>query len=317
MGWVVISKENEGDRFYPIHIIANDLNALRFDYKEAEAKPLDYWKGKQVVFHLVWKEDKPEKWMRFYKRIAERAGIFWIEFDADNKLFYETDFILQKPLILYRWVRDVSNKFIWELPMDYNPFIKPVVRLPLRIYQRNQEKPINLKKDIDFLVFIDEEHRNVAASIRLLEVLNENHSAKGLIIEEQVYHFYKTKVTAELVKNHKFTEDGEDKFHKLLDRSKVFVDIRYFLTAGRSIYEALFYGALAVCPRCYGASKLLFPDLVVDSYNLNLPEVYQKCLHALSKWSVNTVQTYRVEAFKNAWAGLFIKELKEYAEIQK
>lgn len=319
MNWVVISKERAGGNFYPIHVIANDLQAVRFNYKQAGGQPTSYWHDKHVVFHVVWKGDFINQWKDILHPIASSSKMTWIEFDADVHMnnIHTLDNRRggkKAPLFLYRGLRRATKYFIWELPMWFNPFFGDVVRLPLKLYQIKREEPIRNRKvrDIDFLGFIDTANKNIVPTLQLLERLHiAGYNTRCIVIPKSVYSTYRRSVKYPLVKNTKFTDGGEVNFHQLLDKTKVFLDLSNRITTGRVIYESLFHGALAVGPNTYGATELLFPDLMVDTFQLDMPTIYDKCIYTVNKWSVTEIKRRRAQAKKNAWAGTFKQELIE------
>jgi len=316
---VTVSKGNNGNGFYPIDIIGQDLEATRLTYSQANKQPAGFWKDKHVLFHIVWKGDYILKWEGLYLAVAKHAKVFWIEFDADHHInnLHSMDNRRggkKKPLFLWRGLLRATNRFVWETPLSFNPFIKDVIRLPLKIYQRKRERPLRNRKsrDIDFLGFVDHGNKNLAPTLHLLQVLKvEGYSVRCIILNKSTIGVYKSALKYPLVKNEKFTPGGETTFHGLLDRTKVFVDLSNRLTTGRVIYEALFGGAVAVGPRTYGSTDLLFPDLSVDTFMLDMPDIYEKCIKAVSTWSVQELKKYRAQAVKNAWAGTFKKDLME------
>jgi len=299
MSWVVVSKDKVSDKFYPIDVIANMLpNTTRMTYQEAGDNQLSFWKDKRVIFHVTWAGKYLKVWDKFYRHIARNCSRFWMEFDADGhmNMLWKIDKSFASHMCMYYKLHKHCKRFVWELPMAFNPFIGAPTRVPAGLYQRKRELPIQ-KKDIDFLGFIDHNGYNAANTFRLLTSLSEKgRKVKCIIIHPGVYKWYKKgKWNFELIRNSK-TEPGQKLFHDLLDRSKVLVDLSHRITLGRNLYEALFHGALAICPRTYGASELLFPDLTIDTLPIDLTKVRGMCMQAMGKWSVAEIQKYRNKA---------------------
>lgn len=310
MKWLIVSKSKGGDRFYPIHIIRRKLNATKIPYREAEKKPKSFWKGKNVIFHMVWASEHPFVWRKFYKRVANRAKNFWIEFDADqhlNNLMSMDKASWGGYLFLYNELAKVSNKFIWELSMDYNPFLIDVERIPVGIYETKWEMPIDTKRPIDFLGFLDYKSGNLVPTFRLLEVLKkQGYNTQCILLSRKQYNYYEGKTNFSLIKNTKFSGKGEKRFHDLLGSAKVFIDLSGRITLGRNIYESLFYGAIPVASRTYGATDLLVPQYGIEPLNLNLKDVYAKCMKAKDSWSEETIIKLRQQANNRASVDKFI-----------
>lgn len=313
--WVAISRENSGERFYPAHVVGNALRGKRLTYQEAAAQPLKFWNGKCVFLHLIWKGDCWNVWGKFYKNIGKRAKKLWFEFDADNHMnnFHSLDSFKFGLLFLYKGLSNTSPNFIWELPMEFNPFMGKVNRVPLRIYQRSREKPL-VKKDIDILGFIDRGNKNIAPTFQLMENLNKRFNVQVVVIDGRVFKRYSGNIRVPLVRNTKFTGGAENKWHNLLSRSKVMVDLTTRFTTGRVVYEALFDNALCVCPTSYGTSRFLFPEFTVDPFMLDMKHIYNTCVTAVKSWSPATIKTYRKHAFNVAWVGKFVKDLRRASE---
>lgn len=314
MSWVVISKNRSSNEFYPIDVIGNSLpNTTRMDYHEASGKPSSFWKDKRVIFHMTWAGKYLKFWDTFYRHIARSCPQFWIEFDADNHMnnLQYIDKSFRSHMCMYYKLYKYCKRYIWELPMTFNPFMGNPTKVPAGIYQRSRERPIQ-KKDIDFLAFIDLPGHNTANTFRLLTTLSgEGYTVKCIIINADRYKWYKGGTwNFEIIKNSK-TIPGQKLFHGLLDRSKVYVDLSCRLTLGRNLYEALFHGALGVCPNTYGTSPLLFPDLMIEPYIIDLVKVHEKCMQAVKKWSPGVVQKYRNKAADIAGIQRTIRRLQK------
>lgn len=310
MGWIGITKNKQGNGFYPAGLIANRLD-LRLGYIQAKKKPISFWKGKDVYFHICWKEQWKNIWVNYYKDIASTAKSFWIEFDADQHLnrLEGIDKGTGIPWMIPR-LEEVSNKFVWEIPLKYNCFSGSVERIPLRMYDKSMECSIGGERDIDFLGLVDTGSRNASLTLKLLESLSSEYNVKCIVISNSAYNLYKDAVSFELIKNTKFDPSSVKVFHSLLDRSKVFIDVAYRLTAGRNIYEALYHGCLAVSSNTYGATKYLFPEFGVEPVYFDLPKVRSTAFKALNSWSVENIQTKREQVFDLASIDKFVKELK-------
>lgn len=297
LSWIIISKDITSNKFYPIDVLSMTLpNSTRLSYQSAKNKPLSFWRDKKVIFHMTWAGKYLKVWETFYRKIIRsKPRQFWIEFDADRHMnrLQNIDKSFQRHMCMYYRIYKYCQKFLWELPMAFNPFMEEPTRVPVGLYQRSRELPIKRNKDIDFLGFIDQSGYNTANTFRLLTKLSEKYKVACITVSPDVYKYYSTeKWGFELIKNSK-TKPGQQKFYSFLDRSKVLVDLSYRITLGRNLYEALFHSTLCVCPTTYGASEMLFPDLVVDPVLVDLVNINQTCLAALEKWKQGEVQKYR------------------------
>jgi len=312
MGWIGITKNKKGNEFYPAGLIANRLD-LRLGYIQAEKKPISYWKGKDVYFHICWKEKWKSVWTKYYEDIAKVAHSFWVEFDADQHLnrLESIDLGTKTPWVIPR-LEEVSNKFVWEIPLEYNCFSENVKRIPLRMYDRSMECRIGEDRDIDFLGLVDTGSRNASLTLKLLESLSSEHKVKCIVIGKSTYDLYKDSVSFELIKNTQFDPSSVKVFHDLLDRSKVFIDVSYRLTAGRNIYKALYHGFFALSSNTYGVTKYLFPEFGIEPVYFDLPKVRSTAFKALNSWNVPNVQSKRKQAWTVASIDNFVKELKNY-----
>jgi len=310
MGWQIISKDASSNKFYPIDVLANTLpNSARMSYQTAKAKPISFWPDKKVIFHMTWAGKYLKVWNTFYRKIARVCPRFWIEFDADQHMnhLHTIDFSFRTYMCMYNRMHKYCNKFLWELPSRFNPFIGTPTRVPAGIYHKSRELPVR-KKDIDFLGLIDLEAYNAANTLRLLMVLPGN--VKCIVINPDIYKWYKNaEFSFELIKNSK-TIPGQQLFYSLLDRSKVLVALSHRLTLGRNLYEALFHGALSVCSDTFGASELLFPDFTVPSHAIDLNHVREKCMQARERWSPAEINTHRRNAAKVAGIQKTIQRLQ-------
>jgi len=312
--WVVVSKDIQVGIFYPSSILRGIFKTL-LTYDEAREKSLNYWKDKNVIFHAIWKGEYFDKWRNDYRRYAEHSKNFWIEFDADNHLnnLHNIDLGTGKCFNITEFIT-VTDKFIWEASMKFNPFPKPIVKVPLRIYDPQREVYANPDRKIDFLGFIDSSCRNVVQTLQILENLNKEYTVKCLILNDRIFNLYNGKLPYDLILNSKFNDAGQKKFWSLCRDSKVFIDLSTRLTTGRTIYESFFNGNLCICPQSYGVSEILFPDLSIDTFYMDVPLVEEKCKQLLAIWSPDEVKLRREHAREHAIPKVMIDELKAKSE---
>jgi len=317
MKWIVISHETYTSEFYPAHMMAKWMPAKKLNYNQASVLPPAFWEDKGVVFHIVWSKACVLDWKKCLNRIADSARVCWIEFDADQHLnsLVEIEKGLNSPLSIYSHLRNASDKFIWEAPLQFNLFDEQAIRLPLKMYDRSREKDYP-KKDIDFFGFVDFGSRNIVTTLKLMDMLHsDGHKVCCMILDKGNYEFYKDTLPFEIVGNaEKFKVDSVTKFYGILSRSKVFVDISYRLTTGRAVYDALFHGAVGVCTNTYGATECLFSEYAVNPLMIDMPAIYQKCKRARSEWSPEAIVKFRERANKTASIDGFCKELRRISE---
>lgn len=314
MSWVIVTKDASSRKFYPIDVLAANLpNSTRLSYTDAKTKPNSFWKGKKVLFHMTWAGKYLRIWQPYYRKIIPHARQFWIEFDADRHMnrLQNIDRSMGQLLSMYNRLYKHSNRFLWELPSTFNPFVGESVRIPMGIYEPHREVRLTSKKrDIKFLGLIDQSGYNAANTLRLLSALAPKYNVKCIIIGSREYKLYTKKPLGfEIIKNDK-NEPGQRKFFELLDRTKVYIDLSHRITLGRNVYEALFHGALSICPTTYGASELLFPDLAVDPLLIDLTKIYDKCVDTVEKWSNALVGKYRRGAATRAGINKTVKRLQ-------
>ncbi len=213
--WVAISRENSGSRFYPAHVIGNALRCKRLTYKEAAAQPLKFWNGKCVFLHLIWKGDCWNVWGKYYKEIGKRAKKLWFEFDADNHMnnFHSLDSFKFGLLFLYKGLSNTSPNFIWELPMEFDPFMGRVNRIPLRIYQRSREKPLG-RKDIDILGFIDRGNKKLKSDIAELEDIQ---AGRDKLVSERIIVIGREKAISSKEKE---VENAKINYNELAEKAR-------------------------------------------------------------------------------------------------
>lgn len=314
MSWVIVTKDSSSQKFYPIDVLAANLpNSIRLDYTMARSRPNSFWNEKKVIFHMTWAGKFRKVWQTYYRNIIPHTSQFWIEFDADRHMnrLQNIDRSMGQHLSMYNRIYKHSNKFLWELPIMFNPFVEKSIRIPMGIYEPNREINVIQKgRDIDFLGFIDQSGYNTANTLRLLSSLTRKYKVKCLVVGNREYSFYSRKPLGfEIIRASK-TDPGQKKFYELLNRTKVYIDLSYRITLGRNLYEALFNGALCICPTTYGSSELLFPDLMVDPTLIDLINIHDKCIDTVKKWSPDTVKTYRRNAISKASIKKTIRRLQ-------
>lgn len=313
MDWVLVSKGYNKKTFYPAYCIGEALNAIPLTYKQAKNKSPVFWKDKLVVFHLVWVREHATLWDTFYRDVIANAAMVWFEFDADRSInelnvidrgCLQTKFFLQK-------LFDINPHVIWELPNYYNPYVGRLNRIKLRIYDQSYEKPTNANKTNDFLGLIGGDKKNSLPLLHLLGRLKEaGYRTKCIVINNEIYNYYNNN-WVELIKNGRYDSSSVQLFHNLVNESKILINLSRRITMGRTLYETLFNGALAVCSNTYGASELLFPDLKVDTLLYDLNDIYSLCINLVNRWTPELVEEYRKNARKTASIDGFIKDLKD------
>lgn len=319
MNWVCVTLENDRvpDKFFPSKIYPEAIGAQRVTFQEASRKNLRFWKDKAIIFHLADRER--QSWLPYYKSIIKASKIAWLKFICG---IYMTDMTYMdmerydSPLSTYRMLYDVCKNMIWELPPNCNIFLENINKVPLTLYDAQYEKPISNEKDIDFLVVIDDRlYYNYVKTLELARLLSARFNVKCILIKDanQRHAMYHNKLPFETIVNGKDIV-SQEKFWRLLGRSKVMLDLSFRWTYGRIIYEALFNGTLAICPHTYGASYHLFPDLVVDTSNYKLEEVYGKCVETVLNWDVGLVQLYRDRAKEVASPSIFAQVLNDISK---
>lgn len=313
LNWICITPEKSTDKFHPAKMFPEAIGAQRMSFEAANKKNLKFWDDKAIIFHLT--DQEQASWLPYYKDIIKSSKIAWLKYVCGIFLTDMTQMDTRKygtPLSAYRMMYDVCKNMIWELPLNANIFASDINKAPLTLYDDQYEKPIS-KKDIDFLVVMDDRlYYNYVKTLELARLLSYNYSVKCILIKdaEQRFAMYHNKLPFETITNKKDIE-SQEKFWKLLDRSKIMLDLSFRWTYGRIVYESLFNGALAICPHTYGASYHLFPDLVVDTSNYELDAVYNKCTEVVSDWSIEQVQSYRERAKKLSSPSVFAQILND------
>jgi len=309
--WYIISRIGVDTKaFYPIYVIQKHMGAKYLNY--LEAKDTDFT-GDNVILHCVWKLDQYNAWKDLPNKLKKEARNFWIEFDADNHLgkLYKLDGPKNTSRFFHKTF-EPCDKFIWEQPVWYNPFSKPVERLPLRCYHTEFEKPISKIKDIDFFTCLDT-NRNVVETLELFtELKRRKYSICVMILNTELYEFYKDKLDYPIITNtKKFTRASIQRFDHLMDRSKIFVDLSYRLTTGRAVYDAAFSGTFFVGTNTYGATDVLFPEYSLTTYPINLSQVLNTCEQAYADRTIDRIKYKRNFFRENAGVDKLIKDLEE------
>lgn len=309
--WNIISRIGIDDRaFYPIYVISKHMKANYMDY--LKAKDTDFT-GQNVILHCVWKKNQYDAWKDLPKKLKAQAKNLWVEFDADSHLdkLYLLDLPKKQSSFFYKIFEPV-DKFIWEEPMFYNPFIRDVERIQLRCYHQEFEKQISAVKDIDFFTCIDTD-KNISETISLFsELKRRGHSICFMFLNQNLYNFYKDKLDFPTIVNTvKFSNTSIQRFNHLMQRSKVYIDLSYRLTTGRVVYDASFYGAYFVGTNTYGATDVLFPEYALTPYPVDLKKTLEYSERALSDWTKEKIIAKRNQLRAHANVELFIKELEE------
>jgi hypothetical protein len=264
-----------------------------------EAQDIDFT-GANVILHAVWKLDQYNAWKNLPERLAKQAKNFWVEFDADNHLdrLYQLDPPKNQARFFHKTFEH-CDKFIWEQPMFYNPFARPIERIPLRCYHKQFEKPIPAIKDIDFFTCIDTD-KNIIETIELFTELYESgYTVSLMILNQERFNFYRDRLDFPIITNAtKFSRGSVQRFEHLMGRSKVYVDLAHRLTTGRAVYDAAFVGTYFVGTDTYGATNQLFPEFELSTYPVDLYRTLNTCMRARSEWTPDNVLKKR-DYFRN------------------
>lgn len=251
--------------------------------------------GDVLVAHIVW--DKPGKKIKHVKKASKNYKLVWANFSCvDNFTF---DNINLNAIESFKY-------HIWEPPMCFNPFIEETVRLPMKIYNKELEKGIGGDRKYDFTFFIDRMRYNGKKIMRIAKELEKDYKVKMCVINGPDANKYKMKDT--FVGN---KPGGRKRFQKILHNSKVFVDLSYRWTVGRTVIEALYCGALSVCTHTYAGSHQVMKPYIVDTFSLDMKKTYDMCIKAHKDWNKNLIKKLRDNAYKTASYQTFYKELKE------
>jgi len=320
--WITITfRRSPAKAFFPSNIFPEYLKGGRMLYETAKRLPLSYWNDKKVIFHMADKDRL--KWLPFYKNIINNAKICWVKFVAGVFMTDMTQLDIRRyaPTLLsfYQIIDNPCQNILWELSPHFKAFWKSHNYVNLTLYDKKYEEPVR-KKTIDFLMVIDDRlPYNYIKNIKLIQLLAK-HGYKCHLILVKWGHI-SPKYVALKQKNLAITHNtkdsnGQKTFYDLLKQSKIMIDLSFRWTYGRVVYEALFQGAISICPYTYGASYHLFPDLMVDTSNYDMQEVYKKCVDVVKNWSPKVVEQYRRRARNNASPQVFANNLnKETARI--
>jgi len=309
--WYIVSRIGiDYAAFYPIYVLSKHMKAKYMNYLEAKDTNFS---GANVILHCVWKKNQYDAWKTLPEKIKKEAKNLWVEFDADSHLdkLYQLDRPKNSSQFFQKTFAPV-DKFIWEEPLFYNPFVRPVERIQLRCYHKEFEKPISAIKDIDFFTCLDTD-KNISETITLFtELKKAGHSICFMILNQNLFNFYKDKLPFPIITNElKFSNNSIQRFNHLMQRSKVYVDLSYRLTTGRVVYDASFYGAYFVGSNTYGATDVLFPEYSLTTYPVDLTKTFEYCERALSDWTKEKIVEKRNQLRTHANVDLFIKELEE------
>jgi len=308
--WYVISKQNtDFSANYPISVIHNNLGSEFLSYRQAYKKNFS---GSNVILQCVWKKNQYDEWRDLFP-IVTKAENFWLEFDADNHLdkLYGLDPPKNISQFFYK-IFEPCNKFIWEQPMFYYPFSREVERIQLRFWTPKFQKPIPVKKDIDFFTCLDT-NKNVIETFELFSRLyKDGYKVCVMVLNKDRYNFYKDKLDFPIITNTtKFAKGSQERFEELMVRSRVYVDLSYRLTTGRVVYDAIYRGAYFVGTDTYGASSILFPEYTMKTYPVDLIKLYHTCVEAKENWARSKVDQKITYASEKANIRSFVEELKE------
>jgi hypothetical protein len=311
--WYVISKSNtDMSANYPISVIHNNLGSEFLSYRQAYSKDFT---GTNLILQCVWKKNQYDEWKNLFPIVA-KAKNFWLEFDADNHL--DKLYGLDQPKDISRFfykIFEPCSKFIWEQPLWYNPFVREVERIPLRFYTTRFQKPVPVKKDIDFYTCMDT-NKNVLETLELFTRFHKDgYKVCLMILNKDLFNFYKDKLDFPVITNErKFNKSSVKRYEDLMTRSRVYVDLTYRLTTGRVVYDALYRGTYFVGTKTYGGTDHLFPEYSMLTYPVDLRYAYETSLQALDDWTRSNVEAKRAEAIQNAGIRGFIKELREMSK---
>ena len=314
MSWVMVSKHDYGDQFYPVFVIGKALKAIGLGYDEAKKKPDQFWRGKNVLYHIIWNREYWEQWKDSLNRVAQHSNFLIIEFDADKHPCYwhKPSMGLGVPFIL-NTLRDSTKYFIWEMDMKYNPFLRPVIRFPLKVYEKKWEERWG-NKDIDFFGFVGDKNFGLEPTLLLLQKLeSEGYTVCPMVLRKNRQKFYDKHLDMKIISNaKKFTSESIERFNSLMLRSKVYIDLGYNLTTGRTVYDALFRGTISVSSDHYGAQQLLFPEYAVDPLKVNMTKLYELAKRAHRSWSPETIEHYRQLGRTEGSVERLVRDLNEY-----
>jgi hypothetical protein len=313
MKWYVVSKhQTDTGANYPISVIHTNLGSELLNYRQAYKVNFT---GSNVILHCVWKKDQYFEWKDLFP-VVTKAKNLWLEFDADSHLdkLHGLDQPKDISRFFYKTFEPVT-KFIWEQPMFYNPFVRDVERIQLRFWTPRFQKPVPVKKDIDFFTCLDT-NKNVLETLELYTRLHKGgYKVCLMFLNQDLYNFYKDKLDYPIITNaRKFQKGSQKRFEELMTRSRVYIDLSYRLTTGRVVYDAIYRGAYFVGTDTYGASSVLFPEYTMKTYPVDLQNIYTTAIIAKGNWSRSNVQKKINYASEHADVRGFIKEIKERSQ---
>jgi len=304
------------DVFFPSNIFPEVLDAKRLTYKQAQSKPIKFWKDKNLIFHMSDRGLKIYK--PFYKKIIKNTNITWLKFacgtGATNMPHYDNN-PDRTPFSHYKMMSDLCKNFLWEMPMNYNFFPYHVNKVPQVLYDKKYEKPMG-EKPIDFLLMMDDRlFYNYTKTLYLGEMLKSaGYNVHGILIDCSYARQYNNKCGFNTTLNKK-NLDGQKKFHKIASKSKIMIDFAFRWTYGRVIYEALFNNCICIGTHTYGAMEQLFPDLTYDVSNYDVNNAYDFCVKTIEKWSPKLVNKYKIRAREKASPQVFKRELNKATDL--
>lgn len=317
--WITVTfiKGAVPDTFFPSNIFPESVPSDRITFDQARRKNMDFWKEKNVIFHMA--DRSVNEYKHYYRKVLANARICWLKFacgtGATDMTHYDHN--PARPLFAhYRMMYDNCKNFLWELPMDYNMFWGHTNKVPLTLYDKKYEEPINENKSIDFLLMMDNRlYYNYTKTLEIGRKLHkQGYNVHAILLKSPIAQMYHDKLPYKTTLNNKNPE-GQKKFHNLAKKSKIMVDLCFRWTYGRVIYEALFNGCVCIGPHCYGAMYQLFPDMIIDTSNYKMKDAFEFCLDKIEKWDINLVKKYQERAAKVANPKLFSKRLNEATEI--
>ena len=293
---VTFAKGAIPDVFFPSNIFPEYVGR-RITFQKANEKPIDFWKDKRIIFHMA--DRSLREYKRYYQKIITNAEIAYIKFACGTGATDMTHYDMNpdRPIFAhYRMMSDLAPNFLWEMPMNYNMFYEHVNKVPLTLYDKHYEKRLK-PKEIDFLFVMDDRiYYNYVKTLKIGEELKKDgYNVVGILINSPLAKMYHKKLNFTTIMNNK-TPSGQQKFHDLLSKSKIMVDLAFRWTYGRNIYEALFNGAICIGTSTYGAMYHLFPDLIIDAPNYNMKQAKNFCIETLNRWSQQLVKEYRNRA---------------------
>lgn len=311
---IIITKgKPESNTFYPIYVIANNLpDSQVITYSQLNNLPLKFFQDNDVIFHIIWGDEFRKLWMPNLDKILQSKSLY-IEFDADGMLTSPSEYDYNTGSYLFINKLAISGaKFIWEAPMEYNPFqINYGDRLQLKCYDERFQRANN-GKTIDILGYIGNTHQH--NTLATIDLLDDFHSIGKNVVcitrNNNVFDFYSGRVPFKMVHSDREGGSSQNCFWSYLDKAKVFLDLSYRMTTGRIVYDALYFNSIGVCSDTYGASKVLFPEYTVDAKFISLGDVRGKVIHALD----GNVEGYIQYAKDNSSISKFIQDMRKLNE---